>query len=241
MTDDILAKPPYVPSLTVGTDQRMGDPVVACVWCKGPANYELRHVLALRSMVERHLSIEFDFVCLTDHEDATEALRSEGICPVLVAPNVPGWWQKIKLFDPSMWGGTERILYLDLDVVIVGDLRKFFAAAHHTVAIANFGVNFQHSKYNSSVMLFDPTGPSQEILRKFREVGPENVMKALHGDQCWIWRVMRDNIQTWPASWVQSYKYETRHRGPAPDTSVVVYHGDPKPWDCNDRISKEYG
>lgn len=238
----ILDKPKYKDPVTAEFgDDYDAYPVVACVWCKGPGNYRISHVLSLFDMVRRWLPVEHEFVCLTDHEDAFPRLFNLGIKPVIIKPDVPGWWQKAKMFEPSIWGKNRRVLFLDLDVVITGDLTKFFKAKHHTVAIANFGVNFQHSKYNSSVVLFTPAGPTKKIPQKFYEVGAQKVMDALHGDQCWFWRVMKDNVHTWPREWVQSYKYETRRTGLHPETSIVVYHGNPKPWECNDAVSKQYG
>lgn len=239
---DLLQKPEYKPPVTVKSQSKPWDGrhIVACVWCKGPANYTIEHVLTLKRMVDRHLTRQYDFVCLTDHVDAYPQLFSAGIKPLVATSDVPGWWQKPKLFCEKLWRKNDHILYLDLDVVIVNNLDEMFDVEHHTVAIANFGVNFRHSKYNSSVVLWRGHGPVKQVFHKFYQLGAQKIIKALHGDQCWLWRVMEDTIETWPDAWVQSYKYETRRTGLAPDTKIVVYHGDPKPWDCNDPISKEY-
>ena len=237
---NLLEKPKYTNPRPVEdfSEDYIGHPVVACVWVK--PKYTIEHVLTLQKMVQRWLILEHEFVCLTDHDEAYADLFNAGIKPVLVKPDVPGWWQKVKLFSGDLWTARDRVLYLDLDVVITGELNSFFQPAHHTVAIANFGVNYKHSKYNSSVMVFNGRGPTQKIFKEFCRTGPEKVIDALHGDQCWIWRVMVDTIATWPKGWVQSYKYDTRRNGLSPETRIVVYHGEPKPWTAGDPFSKEH-
>jgi hypothetical protein len=89
---------------------------VACL--KWGTKYSVDYVNILYSMVQRHLSAPHRFVCLTD--DPT------GIaCETLpIVPNLPTWWGKLTLFNHPLPG---RILYLDLDTVIVDGIDGFAA------------------------------------------------------------------------------------------------------------------
>jgi hypothetical protein len=200
------------------------NPVVACVWVK--PRYTLEQVLILKAMVKRNLYLGHEFVCLTDHTEAIDELRANNIRPIVVKSDLKGWWQKIRLFDPKNFSPGSSILYLDLDVVVAQSLDEFFCVEDPMVMIANFGVNFRHSKYNSSAMLWE-NGHAEAIYTAFNQLGPDRVMKHLHGDQCWIWRVMRDSVAVWPSDWVRSFKYDVRKGGTVPP--VTVFHGDPKP------------
>jgi hypothetical protein len=225
-TDHRLAAPPYNPAVELTATRWPKDDIfVACVWVK--PRYTVEHVLRLRRMVAQHLSLPHTFVCLTDAEgEDLERLQQAGIGVIEKRYNWPGWWQKIALFDPlSFTAGS--VFYLDLDVVVTASLDPFFCTPDPFVAIANFGPNFRHSKYNSSVMLWEPEA-GEKVFTEFMDAFPDRVMKKLHGDQCWLWRVMRDDVTVWPRDWVKSYKYEVRNRK-GPPAPVVVFHGDPKP------------
>jgi hypothetical protein len=86
---------------------------VACV-LKSGGIYDHFHVKRLQMHVARHLRIPYRFVCLTDVkiDEFTET--------VPLIHGWPGWWAKIELFRPDALSG--RVLYLDLDVSVVGDL-----------------------------------------------------------------------------------------------------------------------
>lgn len=193
---------------------------VACVWWGD--QYGVEYVEKLRNMVARNLTIPHDFVCITTHEVPKGVIRMK---PPTMAE---GWWQKVGLFSPELFGPSTRVLYFDLDVIIIGSLDNLASSEDMFCMIENFGPNKGHAAHNSSVMLWYPTPKTSEIFTKFSP----DVMKELHGDQCWIWRVMGDDIiRDFERYQCVSYKYEKhpqwQHRTNA--TSVVVFHGQPKP------------
>lgn len=220
-----LLEPP--PRVTVG--DKPDHITVACVWWG--TLYPKSYVERLRNSVNRNLSIPHDFVCITDRDDVPEGIRA--IKPPL--PNSSkGWWQKVGLFAPEIFKPNTRILYLDLDVVIVGSLDKIASVQEPFCMIENYGPNKGHAAHNSSVMVWTPTEKTSEVYTKFSD----DVIKELHGDQCWVWRVHRDDIHDWPKNWVVSYKYEKHKQWRHADenTAVVVFHGSPKPHQVlNDR------
>jgi hypothetical protein len=90
---------------------------VACVWF-GP-KYGVEYVERLRDGVARHLSRPYRFVCITDH---LTGLRGVDMVAPPSEHRWPGWWAKMNLFDARPWYRRDRMIYLDLDTVIVGDL-----------------------------------------------------------------------------------------------------------------------
>jgi hypothetical protein len=119
-------------------------------------------------------------------------------------------------------------LYLDLDVVVTGDLVELLRSqvpAHGIVMAENFGPNKPHAAHNSSVMLWR-LGECAEVWTDWTPA----VAEALHGDQCWIWRRLDGRIAEFPAELVRSYKYDCREAGvPPAGCRVVVFHGKPDP------------
>jgi hypothetical protein len=91
---------------------------VLCV--KWGDKYSGEWVVKLRNMVERHLSIPHEFVCITDAE-------VPGITCVPFNTNLPTWWSKLNLFEPGRFPGLN--LYLDLDVILTSSIDGLVYAA----------------------------------------------------------------------------------------------------------------
>lgn len=202
---------------------------VVCVWWG--TLYGINYVEKLRNMVARHLTIPHDFVCITPHKTVPDGvIRMEPP----VDPSAEGWWQKVGLFSPDLFGPSQRLLYLDLDVVIINSLDELASSSNLFCMIENFGPNKGHAAHNSSVMLWSPTPNTHRIFTAFSP----DVMKELHGDQCWIWRVLGDDlIRDFHRHQCVSFKYEKhpQWRHANDKTSVVIFHGNPKPHNCGDQ------
>lgn len=191
--------------------------------------YDTNYVIRLKRMVERNLSVPHRFVCLSD-------VHIGGVdCIPIFAKKWSGWWQKVSLFMPGLFPSGARILYFDLDVVITGDIDVLARqwASQPIIMIYNFGPNRSHAAHNSSVMMWTSGDPRLNAIYDFFS---EDVMKKLHGDQCWIWRVLREDIANWPGNLIKSYKYDCRVGQISGQTRVVVFHGDPKPHQVGDEF-----
>lgn len=213
--------------------------------------YGREYVERLRNMVSRHMTIPYEFVCLTDDQHPIEGVRS------IVQPNAGyarGWWHKVHMFDPTL-PLRGRILFFDLDVVIHDNINKLVTTfGSDFIGIHDFNRAFyaNWNNLNSSVMAWD-AGSQKHIWEQF-SVSPRDAQR-LPGDQDWIWKTSRDRIKFWPREWIQSYKWEIRKREdlamingkrrfkevhhevtPPPGCCVTVFHGDPKPQDVQDRF-----
>lgn len=161
---------------------------VACLFVKGEYPYTVEYVRRLRAMVQQWLDRPFRFVCLTDQPD----VMPEGVeaIPVTKLPRSFAYWTKLELFNPVRnWHG--RVLYLDLDVLIVAPLAPLvdFAAPFALSAdpasprqrvLDRYGRKIVR-RFNSSVMVWD--GGTQNNL--FTDWTPA-VAQRLSGDQDWI-------------------------------------------------------
>lgn len=76
-------------------------------------NYGPTDVLKLKKGFETFLTLEHDFVCLTDQEIS-------GVKTIPLIGDTPGWWAKIELFRPGLFDGP--VFYCDLDTIICGEL-----------------------------------------------------------------------------------------------------------------------
>lgn len=149
-------------------------------------------------MVSRYLTQPYHFECLTD-----------------VGP-WSGWWSKIALFEPGRFSG--RVLYIDLDSVIVGSLNKL-AETKGTIDLFDWG--WLSRTLCTSVMVWD-AGEHDEIFTRFTDEVPQQ----FRGDQDYITHL--GGWPTLPAHICRSYRYVSV-KAPPPFASIVQFHGKPKP------------
>lgn len=182
----------------VGVDEGLS---VVCVLSPGLI-YTEKHVERLRKMACDY-AIHDEFLCITDSP-------------------YPRWWAKLSLFEPGRFTG--RVLYLDLDVTVVGDLND---VAWYPGSF-NICRDFATLGVNSSVMSWD-AGAVDHLYTDFKPLA----MDMFRGDQDWIGERMRGReMNTYPKDWCVSYRGSVEPTGIVPDDArVVVYHGQPKPWD----------
>lgn len=200
---------------------------VVCL--KWGGKYSDEYVTRLKAMVARHLHAAHEFVCYTERS-------VEGVTCQPLPSDLPGWWAKIGLFKPGL--ATGPTLYLDLDIVINGEIR-LPELGDKLWALDDFSYSLLRPKQdvdpwtrkllggsgtvNSSVMYWQG-----DIARKVWDDFTPAVMKELHGDQNWITRCLwPDKIGLFPPGLACSFKYHIeRGDKPAP---IIVFHGEPKP------------
>ncbi len=136
---------------------------VACL--KWGTKYSVDYVNILYSMVRRHLSAPHRFVCLTDDPAGIA-------CETLpIVPNLPTWWGKLTLFNHPLPG---RILYLDLDTVIVDGIDGFAAYDGPFCLIKPF---YRDRGFASGVMSIAPDF-GRQVWEKFAR-NPQAAIESL--------------------------------------------------------------
>ena len=161
-------------------------------------------------MVKKHMRQPFQFVCVADSR-------------------FRGWWAKIDLFKPGRFKG--RVLYLDLDVTVTGNLDEIVAVISPFALIKDWG----RIGYNSSVMVWDAgyrdAGYADRLYTEFNASENEGGdMARPGGDQSYIWHKMHGEA-TFPKHWCRSFKRIVLLHEPTDDMRVCVFHGRPKPWE----------
>lgn len=221
---------------------------VVCL--KWGTKYGPDYVNRLFHMVSRHLTRPFRFYCLTEHPGGLDA----GIVPLPLetSPGLTGWWYKLSLFRPDFHGLSGNLLYLDLDVVITGNI-DFLADLPGDFLIIR---DWSRSKmWNSSVMRFR-IGAYTRVWDSFRERTAE-IVGRYHGDQEWIFACVPE-ASNWPADRIVSYKKSLRSKAfrlleklgfarlglkapqwmdtpLPPGVAMVIFHGKPDPEDVATR------
>jgi len=161
---------------------------VVCVYKTGRV-YTEEYVRKLYEGVSANLSLDHEFICLTDSPS------SVGFCETIPLKHKwPGWWSKIELFRPDL--PFQACLYFDLDTIILGNIDELVRLAFEFPFITLRGFN-QHYAFKHRRELNLATGvmagnfPScAKIYHTFCQK-PDEHMKAKrerwrHGDQGFV-------------------------------------------------------
>jgi hypothetical protein len=189
---------------------------VACVLRSGGC-YTVEYVERLRDAVERHLSLPYEFVCLTDLGSRVPCARVD------LEYDWPGWWSKLELFEAF----TGPTLYFDLDTTIQGSIDDLAAYPHRFTMLRDF---MRPDALASGVMAW--SGDWSALTRAFdpREAGRYQG-KPYHGDGGFIDdKIGARGVDTFQALFpgaVTSRKCDDR--GAIRRASVVCWHGKPRP------------
>lgn len=175
--------------------------------------YEDKYVNVLYDMVTKYLHRPFRFVCITDRQ------RDIYKCIDTVPTHGPhmNWWQKLAMFRPGFIEG--RSLFLDLDIIIKGDLTAILEFSDDRF-IAIKGLSGRPT-YNTSVILWEPS-KCHEIWESFK---PED-KNRFPTDQEYITDLIGFGT-TFPEKVISSYKLSSKEH--IDDSSIVVFHGKPNP------------
>ncbi len=222
---------------------------VVCL--KHGTKYSSEYVNKLYSMTKRHSTMPFNFACITENAHGLDP--NIKIIPLPQDNKLSGWWYKPYVFSTEIpIDGT--ILFLDLDLVIVRNFDYLWTYEPEKFCIirdfARSRVKHWH-KFNSSVFRLEKGQHAHVWNNLISDYSP---VKKMHGDQDWIYNQITKNFSFWPDQWIQSYRWEVRSKSelvgvnsgrrfstvknPKVDyeTSILVFHGDPKPSEVKDPI-----
>lgn len=204
------------------------------VVCVDHGNYLGRggeYVTNLFNGVCRNLQPPFKFTCFTDRPNA-EGVYPAGINLKPTPAGVTGWYNKLYLFKPGLFPKDERILFLDLDTVIVGSLEPLREYEGEFAILRDF---LKPTRWGPGIMLWS-AGVWEEIWTAWERDGRPHMDL---GDLTWINRLFKvsgyvpDALQD-ITDGICSYKLHGKIRLPD-NTRIVCFHGKPRPHEVTDR------
>jgi hypothetical protein len=203
---------------------------LVCVCVGGKYTPEL-HVGQLYNGIKKHLTLPYTFHVLTDNPNHSYYKSKD-----IVTHHVPNWddangerkywWYKMQMYNPK-WGFTGTVFYLDLDIIIVGNLDKFIDYSDNFIICQDFNRRWikHYAVSNTSVMCFH--APNYYKIFKDFKADIQGNIKKFRGDQDYIteWFKDRDDIKWWPDTWCQSFKWECYRGGLIESGTGLDEHG----------------
>jgi hypothetical protein len=232
--------------------------MIDCACVIHGTGYDWEYVERLYYMLTRQLPGGIRFHVYTEHD---RSVPPHMIKHILDDWGIGGpkksWWYKMQLFNPAHFSG--RMLYLDLDVVVVQNLEWITALPTDyfwTIRDFRYLQNPRLNSMNSSVMWFDVDRFSW-VWDKFNSGPVLQKIQGFPGDQDFLNATIDHNQRRFfDDCKFQSYRWQCldggynfnrrSHHRPgsgtviAPDTSVVVFHGKPKPHQITDPAVREH-
>jgi hypothetical protein len=199
------------------------------------STFTAKHVNVLRRMVARHYKAPHRFVCITDDADGfdpeIEVLPIWDDYANVPSPHgiaAPSCYRRLKVFTPEMSTTIgPRFLCLDLDTVILGDVRAIFDRTEDFII---WGETDPRSFYNGSMFMMT-AGARKQVWDDFKpDTSPMEAYRAgkFGSDQGWISYRLGHGEATWSTKdGVYSYRkhIETKAGRLPADAKIVHFHG----------------
>lgn len=191
-----------------------------CVQAENYCGRGADYVNILFDSVMRNLPMEKrgKFVCFTD---SNEGLH-HGIEVRPLRGGLKSWWNKLWLFKSGHFPEGERIVYFDLDTVIVGNLSKIVEYTGPLALLRDF---YRPEGLGSGVMCWSANEHS-EIWDHYESSGFPDVKG---GDQAWIENLITDTAILQDAMPDMFCSYKVNHGLLPEKAAVVCFHDIPRP------------
>lgn len=219
------------------------------LWSEGFRAYRPEHVNTLARMVRRHLPVPHRFVCVTDetegfdaHVDLVplpDAARPLAALRSPEGPRFPASYRRLWSFSADARALGERLLMLDVDCVITGDLtplvertddfvgwrpNRAWGSDQRRIGGGTWLLRSGTKTHIWEMMTADPHG----TIQRARDAGHRG------SDQAILTWQLYDDLAIWPPSagiyQSQDMLKPTRYASLPPDARIVHFNGTIKPW-----------
>ncbi len=190
----------------------------------------------LYAMVARNITPPFTFPCFTDNR---AGLRAEVLCEdlppidVQMPVNTKGIWPKSRLWGPRLGSLRGPVLFLDLDLVIVGSLDAFFEVGSPDDVILTRNQNTPLEKLGQTSLFRFPVGKLLPLQEAFR-ADPQGIADTYRFEQRYVTRNAPGGVGFFPRGWVRHFRQDCRWPLPLnyvltprlpQDARVVIFPG----------------
>lgn len=198
------------------TQPNTTDNIKQIICIKWGTKYGPEYVNKLYGMVSRNITPPFRFICFTDD---TNGIRPEVECqdlPVIDYPmpvGTTGQWPKSRLWSEKLGNVTGNVLFLDLDVVIVGNIDVFFDyKPNHPVVLTRNMTNPLEKLGQTSLFRF-PVGALAPLQKLFSS-DPQGIAEKYRYEQRFVTRNAPGGVEFYPRGWVKHFRFECRRPFP---------------------------
>lgn len=172
--------------------------------------YGARFINRLYGGVARNITGPFTFTCFTDTRDG---IRPEVICEDLpemgaeMPKNTKGKWPKSRLWSERLAGLSGPVLFLDLDLVITGNIDDFFTYGDPEDVILSRNAAKPFERVGQTSVFRFPVGKLKPLQDRFR-ADPQGVADEYRYEQRFVTRNAPGGVKLFPRGWVAHFRYQ---------------------------------
>lgn len=221
----------------------MNNSPVNVVCMKWGTLYGSDYVNRLYAMVQRHLQRPFRFYCITDDTNGIRPeVHTREMPDFPQPPGAQGPWKKLLMFKKPLFDIEGKTMFLDLDVVIVGPLDRFFDVSDKFCVRHEFEKRKEQEPYgNTSIYVFQ-AGAHPEIYDYYISDPADVYRQYFTAEQEYVTRTLfaAGKLEFLPGDWILSFKVHCLPAWPMrwwrtprlPEgASILAFHGRPLPQD----------
>jgi len=222
----------------------MNNNTVNIVCMKWGTLYGSDYVNRLYGMVKRHLKRPFRFYCITDNSTGVRQEVHVRDMPDFPLPaSARGPWKKLLMFREKLFDIQGKTMFLDLDVVIVGPLDRFFDYSHKFAVRHEFDKRKENDTFGNTSMYVFEIGAYPGIYTRYIQNQQAIHKQYWTAEQEYVTRTLyhQGDLEFLPNEWVLSFKEHCLPTWPLrlwqtpqlpPDASILAFHGRPLPEDA---------
>jgi hypothetical protein len=180
--------------------------VVCISW--GP-KYGATYVNRLYAGVARNITPPFTFTCFTDDPTGFRPeVRAEPLPPLDVAmpTGTKGIWPKARLWGPRLGGLAGPVLFMDLDLVVVGPMDDFFTWGDPDAVILARNPTTPLERLGQTSIFRFPVGKLVPLQQRF-VADPQGVADTYRFEQRFVTREAPGGVALWPEPWVRHFRH----------------------------------
>jgi len=202
---------------------------------KWGTRYGANFVNRLNTAIQRNTTRQTQLICLTDDSSGiNDNVRCEAI-PDINLPDdlIVTPWRKLVLWKDNLIGLSGDVLFLDLDLVITGNLDEMFAYEPGRFCVIENWTQIGKNIGNTSCFRWN-IGTHTHVFDKL-EAEQTRILSTYRIEQVYISREVKDMV-FWPRQWCASFKHSLLPKWPmnffkAPElpveTKIVAFTGKP--------------
>lgn len=232
-------------------DDRRNETVKQVICIKWGTKYGPEYANRLYGMISRNITPPFRLFCFTDDETGLRPEIETRPLPVFEyeAPkNTLGKWPKSRLWG-DLGDVTGVVLFLDLDVVITGNLDDFFTYGDPDDTIVGLNPSTPFEKMGQTSVYRMRVGKLAALQDIFR-ADPQAAADKYRFEQRFVTRNAPGGVKFWPKGWLAHFRMHCVPTFPTNyfrvprlprDARIVIFPGNLNPpdavagkWDVRD-------
>jgi hypothetical protein len=206
--------------------------------------YDEHHVNVWASMLRRSFKGEARIICITDDPKGVQCETFPLWSDHATVPNpngldLPSCFRRLKIFSEPQTRAMgiakgSKVVSMDLDVVLLGDVTDFFAhATNEFMGWRRPGTPQHPPGYNGSIFMFR-TGTLDHVWDTFDPVrSPIKARRIKHygSDQGWMSYCLSATAPGWgKLDGIYSFSSDICAKPWPPNARIVMFNGKAKPW-----------